>query len=165
MIRILLLILLTAGVAHAGDLPGPETPGAINPQVTQDNLAATVCAKPTHKNGKAITWTSTIRPSAAYTNKLKAAQLAAQGLTGDPHLWEEDHRIPLECGGNPTDPANLSPELWDGPYGAHVKDVTENYERRRLCKGLITLAQCQAIFLGDWRTEYDRVYGPRVAAK
>jgi hypothetical protein len=143
------LVSLSAG---AGDLPGPDTPGAINPAVTQDNIHQTICVSG---------WTKTVRPPVSYTNKLKATQMKALGMNIAPNLAEEDHRIPLECAGHPTDPRNLSPELWDGPYGAHVKDVTESYEKRRVCLGQITLAQCQAIFMGDWRTEYDRVYGPR----
>lgn len=151
-------LLLTAPcVVLAGDLPDPvRTPGVTNPNVTQDNLATTVCVP---------NWTSTVRPSVGYTNKLKAKQMTELGLSGDPHKYEEDHRIPLACGGNPTDPENLSPEAWDGTYGAHVKDVVESYEHRALCKGKITLAQCQAVFAAphDWRDDYDRLFGPRGA--
>lgn len=144
-------------VAHGGqlsDLPPDSVPGAINPDVTQDNIMQTVCVP---------NWTSTVRPPVSYTNKLKASQMAEFGLTGDPHKFEEDHRVPLACGGNPTSPQNLYPQPWDTPYGAHTKDVVEAMEHRRLCKGEITLTQCQAVFLApnDWRTEYDRVYGPR----
>lgn len=150
-------ILASCQPAMAGDLPGPDTPGAINPNVTQENLATTVCVP---------NWTTTVRPPVSYTNKLKAAQMKALNLPGKMSDYEEDHRLDLACGGHPTDPRNLSPELWAGAYGAHVKDVIESYEHRRLCKGLITLAQCQAVFLApnDWRQEYDRVYGPRTTA-
>jgi len=129
-------------------------PGAINPAVTQDNLQSTVCVP---------NWTSTVRPPVSYTNKLKAQQMKDLGLTGEPRAWEEDHRVPLACGGNPTSPQNLYPQSWDGPYGAHVKDVLEALEHRKLCKGEITLAQCQAVFLApnDWRKNYDAVYGQR----
>lgn len=149
------MAMLIAPFAVAGDLPGPDTPGAINPDVTQDNIESTICIPG---------WTATVRPPVSYTNKLKIEQMAALGLSGDPHDWEEDHRVPLACGGNPTDPKNLSPEAWDGPYGAHTKDVLEATEHRRVCVGTITLAQCQAVFMGDWRVEYDRLYGPRQEA-
>lgn len=147
--------LLLSPSAWAGDLPPDSVPGAINPDVRQDNLASTAC-KPN--------WDKTVRPPVSYTNKIKAEKMKELGLVGDPHNWELDHRVPLICGGHPRSPLNLYPEPWEGAYGAHVKDVVESYEHRRLCKGQITLAQCQAIFLApnDWRKEYDRVYGPRI---
>jgi hypothetical protein len=156
-IAALVIFYVTLINAHAGiasDLPPDRSPGATNPGVTQDNLAQTAC-KPN--------WDKTVRPPVSYTNKLKRAQMAALGLTGEPRSLEEDHRIPLICGGHPRSPLNLYPEPWVGPYGAHVKDVLESYEHRRLCRGEISLAECQAIFLAphDWRDDYDRIYGPR----
>lgn len=158
---VLLIIGLVSRSAVAGDLPDPAlTPGAINPAITQGNLATTVCSKPTKSaGGRSIPWTANIRPPASFTNKLKAQQMAALGLVGDPHLWEEDHRVPLECGGAPRDPKNLSPQLWTGKCNAHVKDVLEDTEHRRMCAGTITLAQCQAVFLGDWTVEYAKLFG------
>lgn len=153
MIRYLLPFLLIAlEPAWAGDLPPDIAPGAINPAVTQENIRQTVCVP---------NWTKTVRPPASYTNKLKLQQMQSLGLTGKPSDFEEDHRLDLACGGAPRDPRNLYPQPWNGQYGAHSKDKVESYEHRRLCRGEITLAQCQAVFLGDWTKEYDRIYGPR----
>ena len=66
-------VLLTAGTAVA---TGPDwqlpikkqTPGVLNPVVTQSNIKDNIC-----KSG----WTDTIRPPVSYTNKLKARQLLA----------------------------------------------------------------------------------------
>jgi len=140
--------------AVAGDLPPDSVPGAINPNVTQDNLATTVCVP---------NWTKTVRPPANYTNKLKLEQMKALGLPGKPSDYEEDHRVDLACGGNPTSPQNLYPEPRKSAYPSAAKDALENVTHRKLCKGLITLAQCQAIFLAphDWRDDYDKIYGPR----
>jgi hypothetical protein len=50
-------------VGQCGDLPNAKmTPGALNLQVTQENIHETVCVKG---------FTKTIRPPANYTNKLK----------------------------------------------------------------------------------------------
>lgn len=120
-------------------------PGAVNPNVTQANIHQTVCV---------AGWTKTIRPPASYTNKLKRKLMADQGLTGDMNQWELDHRLDLAAGGAPRDPANLWLQPWPE---ARLKDRLESYEHRQMCAGKITLAQVQAIFLGDFWVEYDRV--------
>ena len=129
----------------------PTVPGATNPAVTQANIHSTICVSG---------WTKTVRPPTSYTNKLKLRQMSALGLTGDPHLYEEDHRVPIEDGGNPTDPANLYPEPWDGAYGAHRKDVLETKIKRLICAGTITLDAGRAVFLGDWTAGYRQYVGP-----
>src|SRR5690242_3561837 len=59
-------------------------PGFANPDITQDNIAETIC----NKDWK----TSAVRPPSNYTTKLKIAQIADYGFadtnTGD---YEEDH--------------------------------------------------------------------------
>src|SRR5215475_8309458 len=81
------------------------TYGVQDPAVTQETTGSTIC----HPG-----WTRTIRPPVSYTDNLKRQQLA---LYGDRHPddpnWtlagtEEDHRLPLELGGAPRDPLNLS---------------------------------------------------------
>lgn len=115
----------TSKAAPAGAYPNPATtPGVPNPTITQANIAETICSK---------TWsTNSIRPPATYTTKLKLKQLRAMGLTGHAAEYEEDHFIPLEVGGHPTDPRNLWPEPWNLPvgsndYGAHAKDLVESF--------------------------------------
>lgn len=117
------------------------TPGARNPQVTQLNIASTIC-----KSG----WTATVRPPASYTDALKVKQMRAYGETGPVSGYEEDHLIPLEAGGNPTDPANLWPEPRSGARAASVKDAAENAVKRAVCNGRLTLAEGQAQILRDW---------------
>jgi hypothetical protein len=70
-------VLLSASIAAAQEyLPDHvRTPGVINPDVTQDNLAQTVCVSG---------WTKTIRPAVAYTNRLKLQQMHELGLQGTP---------------------------------------------------------------------------------
>src|SRR5579859_6584528 len=92
------------------------TPGAINPDVTQDNIDSTIC-----RSG----FTKTIRPPVSYTSSLKREQIKEYGYTNtNTRDYEEDHFISLELGGNPTDPKNLWPEPHSSP---NEKDLIENY--------------------------------------
>lgn len=124
-------------------------PGALNPIVTQDNIHQTICVPG---------WTKTVRPPVSYTNTEKDQERSAYGLTTGPDGdFEEDHIIPLELGGDtgyargPRGlPANLYPEPWNGPTGAHAKDKEENLLHREMCKGTITLEQAQQTIIQDW---------------
>lgn len=107
------------------------TPGALNPNVTQANIGATICA-----HG----WTKTVRPPTDYTNALKVKQMRAYGVSGDPSGYQEDHLISLELGGDPYDPRNLWPE----PYPrAHEVDAMENELNAKVCSGELSLADAQ----------------------
>jgi hypothetical protein len=125
----------------ASGLPPASTPGVTNTAVTQATIGSTICVKG---------WTATVRPAPGYTTALKIQQMAALGLVGPLSAYEEDHRVPLEVGGNPTDVGNLWPEPWNGPTGAHAKDALENKVHADVCAGRLTLAQGQAIFLGNF---------------
>ena len=108
--------------AHVGPpdtYPDPaRTPGAVNPDITQENIRETIC------NPR---WsTKSIRPESGYTNRLKVEQIAEYGYS-DSRMrdYEEDHFIPLELGGSPSDPKNLWPEPFETSVpdgGAHAKD-------------------------------------------
>lgn len=107
------------------------TPGVLNPDVTQATIAATICRKG---------WTRTIRPPVSYTNDLKRTGLRAYGLRGPPSVYQEDHLISLELGGDPTDPRNLWPEPY--PRAADV-DQIENDLNAQVCGGRLSLAEAQ----------------------
>jgi hypothetical protein len=109
-----------------------RTPGVLNPDVTQETIADTICVPG---------WTKTVRPPTDYTNALKLRQMRAYGLTGSPGAFQEDHLISLELGGHPTDPRNLWPEPY--PRAARV-DVIENELNARVCSGAMSLADAQA---------------------
>jgi hypothetical protein len=131
-------------------LAAAPVPGAVNPNVTQANIATTVCVSG---------WTKTVRPTASYTNKLKLQQMAQLGLTGDPHDYEEDHLISLEIGGNPTDPNNLWPQPWHGHANAHSKDRLENKLKHLVCAGKIALEEAQTAIRTDWEAAYVKYIG------
>jgi hypothetical protein len=121
---------------------------ALNPDVTQSTIKSTICVSG---------WTATIRPPVSYTNPLKAQQLAKYAYLhpNDPN-WtmagtEEDHRVPLELGGAPSDPNNLSPE--DHP-GSFTKDAAENKAKSDVCNGRLTLIEAQTVFIKTYLDPY-----------
>lgn len=124
-------------------LPPVSSPGAINPAVTQANIHQTICVSG---------WTNTVRPPASYTTALKRQQMAALHLTGPISAYEEDHRVPLSSGGAPRNPANLWPELWNGPRGAHAKDTIEDRVHADICSGHTDLTSAQKFWMGNFWT-------------
>jgi hypothetical protein len=140
-----------AHVGPADIYPDPvRTPGATNPRISQQNIRETIC------NPR---WsTRSIRPDENYTHRLKVEQIREYGYT-DSRLrdYEEDHFIPLELGGNPTDPQNLWPEPFETSVpdgGAHAKDRVESYLRAEVCSGSLTLEQAQREIAQDWYRVY-----------
>jgi hypothetical protein len=141
-----------AHVGPADIYPDPaRTPGAVNPEITQDNIRETIC------NPR---WsTKSIRPEESYTHHLKVEQIGEYGYS-DSKLrdYEEDHFIPLELGGNPIDPKNLWPEPYETSIsdgGAHTKDKVENYLHAEVCSGSLTLEQAQHEITEDWYRVYE----------
>ncbi len=135
------LALLLLGIAitlpHGSSSRGPyqadieRTPGVLNPDVTQANIAATICVSG---------WTKTIRPPTGYTNDLKLKQMREYGVGGSPSEYQEDHLISLELGGHPTDPRNLWPEPY--PRASEV-DSIENDLNAKVCSGELALGEAQ----------------------
>ncbi|WP_024516824.1 hypothetical protein [Bradyrhizobium sp. Tv2a-2] len=128
-----------------------RTPGAVNPDITQDNIGETICA-----NSRGGHWsTKSIRPPASYTTKLKKKQLADWGYEDkNPRHYEEDHIISLEIGGAPRDPKNLFPQPYAGEWGARVKDKLEQRLNKLVCDGTLTLKEAQAAISSDWVAAY-----------
>ena len=127
-----------------------HTPGAANPNITQDNIGETIC------NPR---WsTKSIRPPTTYTNHLKGEQIREYGYADNSlRDYEEDHLIPLELGGNPTDPRNLWPEPFEPSIpdgGARFKDKVENYLHVQVCQGSLTLGDAQKEISEDWYLVY-----------
>jgi hypothetical protein len=143
--------LVQAHVGPSDIYPDPaRTPGATNPDITQENIRETIC------NPR---WsTKSIRPEESYTHRLKIEQIGEYGYS-DSRLkdYEEDHFIPLELGGNPTDPKNLWPEPFETSIpdgGAHAKDKVENFLHAEVCSGSLTLEQAQREIAEDWYRVY-----------
>jgi hypothetical protein len=127
--------------------PDPtRTPGAVDPDITQANIQDTICNP---------SWsTKSIRPPEHYTHELKIEQIREYGYAdADLRDYEEDHLIPLELGGNPTDPKNLWPEPFETSIpdgGAHAKDRVESYLHRQVCAGSLTLDVARRQIASDW---------------
>jgi hypothetical protein len=136
---------LSPGKCHARTAAGGEplpdpacTPGAIDPAVTQANIATTIC-----RSG----YTGRIRPPASDTGRWKIRTYVFYGLdTGT--RGEYDHLVPLELGGS-----NATSNLWIEPGSIpNPKDKVENRLRNEVCAGEITLAAAQRAIATDWTT-------------
>jgi hypothetical protein len=112
--------------------------------VTQGNISTTICVRG---------YTTTVRPPVSYTQDLKVRQIAEYGYA-DTSLadYEEDHLIPLELGGHPTDPKNLWPQPRTGNHPASLKDQVENSLRSKVCAGAMTLAAAQVAIAKNWES-------------
>jgi hypothetical protein len=88
---------VSARTGPAGIYPPSWATGAINQDITQENIGENICNP--HWSTKSE------RPPARYTTALKIKQLKELGYedqkTAD---YEEDHLISLELGGNPPIP-------------------------------------------------------------
>lgn len=145
-------------VAESGARVGPpdiypdaaRNPGAANPDISQENIQQTICNP--HWSTKSI------RPPESYTHDLKIQQIREYGYSNsDLRAYEEDHIIPLEVGGHPTDPRNLWPEPYQASIadgGARFKDKVENYLHDEVCAGRITMQDAQRQISSDWYRVY-----------
>jgi hypothetical protein len=126
-------------------LPDPRcTPGSVNPEVTQADIAATICQPG---------WTATVRPPVSVTEPEKAGSALAYGYTGSFTTAEYDHLIPLELGGDPNDAANLWLEPNDDPGATsthNAKDALEDTLRKLVCSGSMTLSVARQAIATDW---------------
>ena len=136
-------VFLLLSPAHAGDLPDAYlTPGAINTDVTQENIGRTICVKG---------YTKTIRPPASYTNSLKKKQILQYRYADiNPRDYEEDHLIALSIGGAPYDPHNLWPEPRNSEWSAAKKDQLEFVMYKMVCAHQISLVDAQRVMASDW---------------
>ncbi|MFF4185023.1 hypothetical protein ACFYZ9_17665 [Streptomyces sp. NPDC001691] len=130
-------------------LPDPKcTPGALNPKVTQENLASTVC-----KSG----YTGTIRPPVSVTGPEKTANARSYDYTGALGDGEYDHLVSLVLGGDPDDPRNLwveppSPDHKPGGGPNNPKDTVESKLSKAVCSGKVQLKAAQSAIATDWTT-------------
>ncbi|MDJ0460042.1 hypothetical protein PUN71_022795 [Arthrobacter sp. NQ7] len=125
-------------------LPDPAcTPGAVDPAVTQDNLASTIC-----KSG----YTTTVRAPASDTDKTKVLSLTQYGQT-KASTTEYDHLISLQLGGT-----NAVSNLWPEPNRAgapgttNPKDAIETRLNKAVCAHRVTLAAAQKAVATNWVT-------------
>lgn len=116
--RLMLILFLLPILAFAG---------AINTQVTQENLAQTACDS---------VYVQAIRPPTSYTQ-------AWEKSNGGGLETIVDHKTPICAGGDPTDYANLQLQQKADSYR---KDVAERLVCKLLCEGRLTLKEAQRMF-------------------
>lgn len=123
----------------ARQLPDPVcTPGAVDPAVTQVNLATTICRPGGYTNQAGVR---------NVTTATRAKVLRAYGYDPAKHFpGEVDHLISLQLGGS-NEAKNLWPERGKVP---NAKDAVENRLHRDVCAGRITLKAAQQKIAKDW---------------
>jgi len=144
----------TAPVEPAAEIAGVRAnypPGAINEDITQDNIQQTICVSG---------WTATVRPSTVYTNGVKKKLLREQGLpVADAARYELDHFIPLSLGGHPRKVENLWLQPWEGRWGAKTKDRLERKLQALVCSGAMMLSQAREAIRTDWISAFKKYVG------
>ena len=133
---------LCASTAHAQQYPDNRlTPGLVA-TIDRDDICGFV-------NG--LTYSERHRKT---TKAMKAEVLRRYHF--DPRRPHEiDHRVPL-CGGGADELPNLGAE--PGPE-FKAKDMLEDALCAMLCGRTITPQELDAVFLGDWRVGYRRIFG------
>jgi hypothetical protein len=132
---------ITVTTCHALTGPRPDaacTPGAVDPAVTQADLATTIC-----RSG----YTGTVRPPSSATEKAKKLLYTAYGISAGT-VSELDHLVSLELGGS-NDVSNLWPEVGAVP---NAKDAVENALHKAVCSGRVSLAAAQDAIASNWLT-------------
>lgn len=149
----LLLTILIAGMATAGDLPNLHTtPGVVRTGLSK----ATICTIKWGKDERHV------------TQKMKRQVFSFYGYTGydDPRCvpagkrtCEIDHLISRELGGA-DDVNNLWPQAYGtSPWNALLKDKLENRLHKEMCAGHISLKTARGMLVNDWRKAYKKYYG------
>jgi len=137
--------------AEVATLRAKSPPGAINEDVTQDNIKQTICV-----GG----WTATVRPSTVYTNGVKKKLMREQGLPeADISKYELDHFIPLALGGHPRKMENLWLQPLEGRWGAKTKDRLEKTLQLLVCRGRLMLSQAREAIRTDWIGAFKKYVG------
>lgn len=140
----------TAGTCHYwaaadGDpLPDPAcTPGAVNPMVSQANIASTIC----HGG-----YSDSIRPPKTIIDTEEKNNAQSYGYTGNLADAAYDYLVPIELGGDPNDPRNLWVQP-PAPAGTPMKksDVAHKLNAM-VCTGKMKLTEAQEAIAHDWTT-------------
>jgi hypothetical protein len=137
------VLLAAPGAAANGEVPDPAlAPGVVNSKVTQQNISETICSQ---------RWLTKNKPSRRFTENLKRKQLKAWKYDDrNVKNYVEDHVIPIEVGGHPTDPRNLWPQSATTAWNAATKDKLEEYVSREVCAERMPLKDAQAVFQKGW---------------
>lgn len=135
-------LLIVSPFAWSADKPDPK----LTPGVALDVPLETLC-----KPGYA----GTVRNVPESEKKAVYKEYGIKFYKGIGKDYEVDHLISLELGGS-NDIKNLFPQNYAGPYGAHQKDLVENWLHRQVCSGKISLKDAQTEISTDWVSVYNQ---------
>lgn len=151
-----------AGELHQGKMPTStfapplpdrrRTPGAIDPAISQANIASTIC-DPDFLSARSPqpSWTAAAR-----------RRLADNLFPGQPpENFALDQLVPISLGGAPTDSRNLWLQSWSGAQGIARKNALEQFLHRMVCDRRLSLASAQQMIARDWIGTARRVGMPQ----
>ena len=117
---------------------------ALNPDVTGDTIARTICVSG---------YTKSVRPGTSFTNGVKAKLIREAGIEPS-HMgdYELDHLVPLAVGGHPRKLSNLMLQPWYGENSAAEKDKLEVRLQHLVCTHRINLEAAQHCIAENWKS-------------
>jgi hypothetical protein len=130
---------------HVALLPPSETPGAIDPAISQANIDDTICLPG---------YARSARPSYAITGPLKRRMMDAQHPGEAMADYELDHLIPISIGGAPLDKRDLWLQPRQGQANAGDKNVLAYVLWRLVCTHQVPLQTAQHDISHDWTRAY-----------
>lgn len=137
-------------------LPPPETPGAVDPAITQANIDETIC-RPGYARSA--------RPAYSITGLLKRRMMDAQHPGERMADYELDHLIPISIGGAPLDMHDLWLQPRQGQAHAGDKNVLAYVLWRLVCTHQVPLQTAQRDISHDWTQAYQLYATPENIAK
>ena len=141
---------------RANVLPPRETPGAIDPAITQANIDTTIC-RPGYARSA--------RPSYSVTGPLKRRMMDQQHPGERMADYELDHLIPISIGGAPLDRRDLWLQSRRGQANAGDKNVLAYVLWRLVCEHRVPLETAQHAISRDWTKAYQTYATPENVAK
>lgn len=126
-------------------LPPRETPGAVDPAITQANIDTTIC-RPGYARSA--------RPPYSVTGPLKRRLMEQQHPGESMANYELDHLIPISIGGAPLDMRDLWLQPRLGQANAEDKNVLAYVLWRLVCTHQVPLKTAQQAISRDWTKAY-----------
>lgn len=126
-------------------LPPLETPGAVDPTVTQLNIDETIC-----RSG----YSRSVRPAYAVTDMIKRRLMRSQHPGEQLTDYELDHLIPISIGGAPLDGRDLWIQRRRGQANASDKNILAYVLWRLVCEHRVPLQTAQRAISHDWTQAY-----------
>jgi hypothetical protein len=137
-------------------LPPRDTPGSVDPSITQANIGTTIC-RPGYARS--------VRPAFAVTEPIKRRLMDAQHPGESVADYELDHLIPISLGGAPLDLRDLWLQPRRGQANAADKNALAYVLWRLVCERRVPLRTAQQAIRSDWTKAYDTYATPENVAR